>query len=178
MAEFKIIGNDTNADVYIDDNFYVKRSFFISAITTYARIFNSPKSKIKKLDIKHLIKEIPEDLTLDEISIRDRLLTIHEKVITLRNKFIAHAEDTHFETISAYMKFEFNGKILEHSLQGVYLGTYGFDGEEIQDWIMLTSFLVKKLTEKQGELMELFFKSLGREELLKLAAEAGAFNKG
>src|SRR5580700_7740095 len=99
MAEFKIIGNDTNADVYIDDNFYVKRSFFISAITTYARIFNSPKSKIKKLDIKHLIKEIPEDLTLDEISIRDRLLTIHEKVITLRNKFIAHAEDTHFETI-------------------------------------------------------------------------------
>jgi hypothetical protein len=144
---------------------------------TYSRIFNSPKSKIKKLDIKHLVKEIPDDLELDEISIKKRLLTIHEKIITFRNKYVAHAEDTHFETISAFMKFEFDGKNLEHSLQGIYLGTYNFDGEEMQNWIMLTSFLIKKLKEKQGELMDLFFKNLSREELLRLAAEAGVFDK-
>jgi hypothetical protein len=179
LAEFRIAENDSNAhqDIYNDSNFYIKRSFFISAIITYSRIFNSPKSKIKKLDIKHLVKEISEDLILDEISMRDRLLTIHEKIITLRNKYVAHAEDTHFETINAFMSFQFNGKVLEHSLQGVYLGTYNFDGEETQDWIMLNSFLIKKLKEKQGELMDLFFNNLNREELLKLAAEAGAFNK-
>lgn len=179
LAEFKIAENDsdTHADVYIDDNFYIKRSFFISAIITYSRIFNSPKSKIKKLDIKHLIKEISEDLILDEISVRTRLLTIHEKIITLRNKYIAHSEDTHFETINAYMRFQFNENVLEHSLQGVYLGTYNFDGEEIKDWIMLNSFLIKKLKEKQEELTDLFFSNLNREDLLKLAAEAGAFNK-
>lgn len=75
------------------------------------------------------------------------------------------------------MKFEFDGKMLEHSLDGVYLGTYTFDEEEIQNWIMLISFLIKKIKTKQEELMDLFFKSINREELLKLAAEAGAFNK-
>jgi hypothetical protein len=179
LAESRIAENDSDvhAEVYNDNNFYIKRSFFISAIITYSRIFNSPKSKIKKLDIKHLVKEMPDDLELDEIGIRNRLLTIHEKIITLRNKYVAHAEDTHFETICAFMKLELNGKILEHSLQGIYSGTYNFDGEEIQDWIMLNSFLIKKLKEKQGQLMDLFFKNLSREELLKLAAEAGAFNK-
>ena len=179
LAESRIAENDSevHAEVYNDNNFYIKRSFFISAIITYSRIFNSPKSKIKKLDIKHLVKEIPDDLEPDEIGIRNRLLTIHEKIITLRNKYVAHAEDTHFETICAFMKLELNGKILEHSLQGIYLGTYNFDGEEIQDWIMLNSFLIKKLKEKQEQLMDLFFKNLSREELLKLAAEAGAFNK-
>jgi hypothetical protein len=29
----------------------------------------------------------------------------------------------------------------EHSLDAVYLGTYTFDEEEIQNWIMLISFL-------------------------------------
>lgn len=179
LAEFRITEqeNDIHAEVYEDKNLNIKRSFFISAIINYTRIFNSPKGKIKKLDIKHLIKEIPEDLDLNEIGIRERLLSIHEKITTLRNKYIAHAEDTHFEAISAFMKFEFNGKILEHSLQGIYLGTYNFDGEEIQDWIMLISFLIKKVKEKQEELMDLFFKNLSREDLLKLAAEAGAFKK-
>lgn len=177
LVEFRISDNDINAEVYEDNNFYIKRSFFISAIINYSRIFNSPKSKIKKLDIKHLIKEIPEDLDLDGIGVKERLLTIHEKIITLRNKYIAHAEDTHFETICAFINFEFDGKMLEHSLQGIYLGTYNFDEEEIQDWTMLISFLIKKIKEKQEELMDLLFSKMSREELLKLAAEAGVFNK-
>lgn len=179
LAEFRIAENESNAteDVYSDSNFYVKRSFFISAIITYARVFNSPKSKIKKLEVKDLVKRIPEDIILDNISLRSRLIAIHEKIMTLRNKYIAHAEDTHFETIGAFMKFEFDGKLLEHSLQGAYLGTYNFDEEEIQDWIMLNSFLIEIHKEKQEELVDLFFKNLSREELLKLAAEACAFNR-
>lgn len=179
LAEFRIAENesDIHTEVYEDNNFYIKRSYFISSIINYSRIFNSPKSKIKKLDIKHLIKEIPEDLVLDGIGMKERLLTIHEKIITLRNKYIAHADDTHFETICAFVNFEFDGKVLEHSLRGAYLGTYNFDEEEIQDWIMLISFLIKKIKEKQEELMDLIFKNMSREEILKLAAEAEAFNK-
>lgn len=115
---------------------------------------------------------MPDDLVLDENKVKDRLLAIHEKVITLRNKYIAHVEDTHFETVKAFLTLEYDGKMLEHSLRGIYLGTYNFDEEEMQDWILLNSYLIKKVSEKQSELTELFFQSISKQELLKLAAEA------
>lgn len=123
---------EAKAAFYEDPNFYIKRSFFTSAIITYARAFNSPKGKIKKPDVKHLLKQLPDDLVFDdERKIKERLLTIHEKIITLRNKFIAHVEDSHFETVRAYITFNFENNVLQHSLNGMYLGRYSLSGEEI-----------------------------------------------
>lgn len=180
LVEYRVNEMETEIspdNFYSDSNFYVKRSFFISAIIIYSKCFNSPKGKVKKMDIKYLLKKLPPDLTLDDKSIQDRLFTIHQKIITLRNKYIAHVEDSDFETVKAFLTMNMNGRILEHSLNGIYLGTYNFDSEEMQDWILLTSFLIKNLVEKQNELAGLFFNSISRDELLKLAAEAGAFEK-
>lgn len=180
LAELHIENEQDEANVafYQDQNFYIKRSFFTSAIVTYARAFNSPKGKIKKPDVKYLLKQLPDDLVFDdERKIKDRLLTIHEKIITLRNKFIAHVEDSHFETVKAYITFSFENNILQHSLNGMYLGAYNLSGEEIQEWIMLNAYLQKKLLEKQEELTDLFFQKLSKEKLLKIAAAAGAFEK-
>ena len=178
LAELHIANdqNETKGAFYEDPNFYIKRSFFTSAIVTYARAFNSPKGKIKKPDVKHLLKQLPDDLVFDdERKLKERLLTIHEKIITLRNKFIAHAEDSHFETVSAYITFNFENNVLQHSLNGMYLGTYSLSGEEIQEWIMLNAYLQKKLLEKQRELTDLFFEKLSKDELLRIATAARAF---
>jgi hypothetical protein len=165
----------TTEDSYTDPNFYTKKSFFISAIIMYSKCFNSPKGRVKRLDIKHLLKKLSNDLTLDDRNIPTRLLTIHQKIIMIRNKYVAHVEDSEFETVRAYLTLNMNGRILKHSLNGIYLGTYNFDSEEMQDWILLTSFLIKHLNEKQNELAGLFFNSISRDDLLRLAAEAGAF---
>lgn len=178
LADLHIENEQSEAKVafYEDPNFYIKRSFFTSAIITYARAFNSPKGKIKKPDVKHLLKQLPDDLVFDdERKIKERLLTIHEKIITLRNKFIAHVEDSHFEMVRAYITFNFQNNVLQHSLNGMYLGIYSLSGEEIQEWIMLNAYLQKKLLDKQNELTDLFFQKLSKEELLKIAAAAGAF---
>ena len=178
LADLHIENEQSEAKVafYEDPNFYIKRSFFTSAIITYARAFNSPKGKIKKPDVKHLLKQLPDDLVFDdERKIKERLLTIHEKIITLRNKFIAHVEDSHFETVRAYITFNFENNVLEHSLNGMYLGVYSLSGEEIQEWIMLNAYLQKKLLDKQNELTDLFFQKISKEELLRMAAAAGAF---
>lgn len=180
LAELHIADerNEAKVTFYEDPNFYIKRSFFTSAIVTYARAFNSPRGKIKKPDVKHLLKQLPDDLVFDdERKIKERLLAVHEKIMTLRNKFIAHAEDKHFETVSAYITFSFENNVLQHSLSGVYLGTYSLSGEEIQEWIMLNAYLQKKLLEKQRELTDLFFQKLSKEDLLRIAAAAGAFKK-
>lgn len=178
LAELHIENEQNQAEIafYEDQNFYIKRSFFTSAIITYARAFNSSKGKIKKPDVKHLLKQLPDDLVFDdERKIKQRLLTIHEKIITLRNKFIAHAEDSHFETVKAYITFNFENNVLQHSLNGMYLGVYSLSGEEIQEWIMLNAYLQKKLLNKQNELIDLFFKNLSKEELLRIASAAGVF---
>jgi hypothetical protein len=180
LIDYRIdeLENDIHPDIFYDDtNMHIKRSFFTSAIVTYSRCFNSPKGKMKKMDIKHLLKKLPADLMFNGKNLPDRLFTIHQKIITLRNKYIAHADDSSFETIKSFMTLNFNGETLEHSLNGIYLGTYNFDNEEMQDWALLTSFLIKNLIEKQKELSDLFFKSISKDELLKLAAEAEAFEK-
>lgn len=40
---------------------------------------------------------------------------------------------------------------------------------------MLNAYLQKKLLDKQNELTDLFFQKLSKEELLRMAAAAGAF---
>lgn len=177
LAELRIADNNAEEydNIFTDQNLITKRCLFISTTVAYSRIFNSPKGKSHSFSIKDLIKEIPEDLIIEEVSLRNRLLVLHEKVMQLRNKYIAHTDDSHFEEISAFVHFNLEGNGLEYSIRGIYLGIHNFDEEEIQDWIMLLSLLVKKHQEKLVEQSDLFFKNFSREELLRLAGEAGIF---
>lgn len=168
---------DNADDHFVEKNFHLKRSLFTTAIVTYMRCFNSPKGKLQKLDIKHLLKKLPDDLVFNGKFMKERLLGLHERIAFLRNKYIAHADDNDFETVGTYMTLNYNGKNLEYSLNGIYLATYNFDEEEMQNWIFLISFYIKYLVEKQNELTDAFFKSISKEDLFRLATEAGAFEK-
>ncbi|QNK64510.1 hypothetical protein H7F33_08535 [Pedobacter sp. PAMC26386] len=92
----------------------------------------------------------------------------------LRNKYIAHTELCDLEDIQSYITLNYNGRKLEYSLLQYILLLIILRRKKCRTGYFLI-FFIKYLIEKQHELTELFFKSIGQDELFKLAFAAGAF---
>ncbi|MBL3550180.1 hypothetical protein [Chryseobacterium sp. KMC2] len=149
---------------YRDDNLIVKKSLFISIITTYGKCFNKT-NKRRMLDESFIKKNFPDDL-LDI----DSFLKLHKKLINLRNTFIAHSDHNIYESQICYMKFKYNieEEMLEIEVNYMITETYTFDEDQLELLILICSQLRKNVTEKKNKTTKTIIDSFSKEELQRL----------
>lgn len=155
-----------NENKYIDTNLTIKRSLFTSIITTYAKCFNSSNVNGRtNLNADFIKKNFQEDLlNLNEF------LKFHEKIINMRNTYIAHSDKNLFEKDICYMNFNYNNErgFLEIEINYISGGTYNFDEDEFQLLILLCSHLKKNVVEKKTIISDKIIKNYSKEQLIEL----------
>lgn len=159
VQEYHILNS---SESYIDDNLIIKKSLFISIITTYAKCFNTTKKRNGKLDENFIKKGFPNDL-LDI----NKFLELHEELMNLRNTFIAHADHNIYENHECYMGFNYNieAEMLEIEVNYITAETYNFDEDQLQLLILICSQLKKNVIEKKNKATQSIIKSYPKEKL-------------
>ncbi len=150
-----------------DSDFWLKKSLFQSVIIGYTRCFNST-NKNGRISINEdfIRKKFPEN---PNISLQNAI-KFHRWLLTIRNKYIAHADESEFEKTIGFIEFSYDGKILESKFSHVSVGLYSFNEDEITNLIILTSWLLKQVREKQKVLLKKVKNELTDEGLMRIGA--------
>lgn len=147
------------SEFYDDPNLLVKRSLFISLVTTYCRCFNYSKGR-KKLDINFIKKQKVEGY--------QELMDLHQEIINIRNKFIAHSDDIHLENILAYIEFEYGKKEIFSKITYAYSGAYSFNEDELFLLQRLINLLLENVHKKMKKACDKIVEDITKEGLIRL----------
>lgn len=121
----------------LDEDSIVMTSLFQSISVTYGKIFTKSKSGFSNLEANYCFKG------------HDKLRNSHDKLMELRNKFVAHREDSEHEYSLAFLKLNFEGAALiqvNYKLKVLSKSTPSIN--DINEYIILFEFLSKIIDEK------------------------------
>ncbi|PQJ71919.1 hypothetical protein [Polaribacter butkevichii] len=150
-----------------EERILIKRSLFISVITTYGRCFTCTKKNGRIWLNKNLITEyFPKN---SDINSKD-LIKFHEYIMNLRHKYIAHADENNFESTRAYIEFEFDYKsfILNSKIKNFTAGMYNFDETQMSNFKIISNCFLAIVEIKKSELVEKLKNEIGNEKLKQI----------
>jgi len=143
----------------------IKRALFTNAIVTYARCFNHSKTGGRKsINIDILSKHFPKDTNV----YRKDLIKFHKYILNLRNRFVAHADKSIYETVKSNIEFEYDGTKLNSGFGFYSVSVYSFDEVQLNNFLILTKALQIILNEKKQKLTEKVKNEIGDEVLLRI----------
>jgi hypothetical protein len=92
-----------NADQNLtkDEQTALAHSLFRDAMMSYAKCFSAAEAKKIKIDINAVIKDFTEDQ-------KNKYKAVHEKILRIRNSYIAHNLDNEYELSTVATKTENN----------------------------------------------------------------------
>lgn len=165
LADIRINDNqDQNTDTF-DHQYLIKKSLFIAAVISYARCFNSTfKDGRISLKEKFIKKGFPEHPSLSVAN----TMKFHKKIMELRNSFVAHADKSEYEETVAFIEFSYQNERMNAQFSHITNHIYSFDETEIQNFIVLTAYLLKKTKEKIKQLSDKIADDITEKGLLYL----------
>jgi len=147
---------------YRDPNFLIKKSLYVSLIICHNRCFNSGKGRLS-LNTDFIKKCVPKSEN------KEKIIDFHKKVINLRNKFVAHADNYHLEETVAFLQFQIDDKDgLTSRMNYAYSGSYSFREEELILFEQLTDFLLDSINKKKSILSKKIMEQFSKEEYVKM----------
>ncbi len=151
-----------NTDGYEDKRLIEKRGLFIAILTSYSKCFNSNKGRVS-LNEQFITKDFPASLLNKE-----KILDFHRKMIALRNKFIAHADESFYESTIGFMAFSIEGSVLNTTINYATGIVYSFNESELENMMILSAYLMKQVENKKKQLTDKIISKLSKEELISL----------
>lgn len=113
----------------------IQTSLFTSVVILYGKCFtDSTKMKYPKLEPNILDSQEPE------------LKIFHERIMSMRNNFIAHRSETEHEFGKAY--FQINPKTMQWGIKVGLQRRHSFEAEEIPGYLKLVDYLIEATTQK------------------------------
>ncbi|MCH4824645.1 hypothetical protein ML462_15835 [Gramella lutea] len=150
----------------IENSTTLKRVYFTNSVITYARCFNSTKQGGRiSINKKQFKKNFPNN---ERVSAKD-LVKFHEYIMDLRNKFIAHADNSIFETKRIYIQFELEGENLHSTFANLSVAMFNFDQTQLSNFMVLIDYAIINLSEKSKILTQKVKDQIGDDKLLEVA---------
>jgi len=151
---------------YYDFNLILKRSLFISILTSYGRCFKFSKGRIS-LNEQFITRDYSENLLSKE-----NALLFHRHMLNLRDKFIAHVDETFYERTIGFMHFELNDRLLDVSINYVTGILYSFNENELENLLILSRVLLTNIEQKKTQITNKIINKFSRDELILLGLKA------
>ncbi|WP_026932635.1 hypothetical protein [Christiangramia echinicola] len=87
----------------------------------------------------------------------------------LRNKFIAHADNSIFEKKRIYIQFELEGENLHSTFANLSVAMFNFDQTQLSNFMVLIDYAIINLREKSNILTQKVKDQIGDHKLLEVA---------
>tara|TARA_R110001592_G_scaffold255297_2_gene518818 strand:- start:1059 stop:1760 length:702 start_codon:yes stop_codon:yes gene_type:complete len=152
-------------DDYEDPILLVKRSLFISTIIGYCRCFNSSKGRLS-INQNFIKRNFPSSL----MSV-DNTIEFHNKIVEIRNNYIAHANNYHLEQVIGFIQFEYKNGHLESRMNYAQAANYSFHEDELEKFLILASFLMEQIHSKKERVSTKIIEEMTFEGLMRLGVE-------
>ncbi|PIB34486.1 hypothetical protein BFP72_03190 [Reichenbachiella sp. 5M10] len=152
-------------DDYEDPILLIKRSLFVSTIIGYCRCFNSSKGRLS-INQDFIKRNFPNSLMN-----ADNTIEFHNRIVEIRNNFIAHANNYHLEQVIAFIQFEYIDGQLVSRMNYAEAANYSFHEDELENFMILSSFLMKQVQNKKEKVSAKIVEEMTYDGLMKLGAE-------
>lgn len=143
----------------------LKRAYFTNSVITYARCFNSSKKDGRiSINKNQFRRNFPDNVNVKA----EDLVEFHNYIMDLRNKFIAHADKSIFETIRVYIQFENEGEYLHSTFANLSIAMFNFDETQLSNFMVLIDYAIITLKEKSQILTQKIKDEIGDNKLLEV----------